>query len=587
MKRRTFLAGLAALPIVGRMFGKLSAVQAAVHDNEHAAVLAIIPDSAITLSAVTDGEWDKPATWGGRLPADGDTVLIPAGKIVLLDHLCDARLKGVRVDGSLEFAPTEDTELCVDTLVVNEGGVLEIGSAVSPLTGTAKVTFIDTGALPTNSHRGLVSIGMVAIVGKKTGETRNIVFASESTTVGRRGHVMLMHHTDYVVENVELVNLGRTNKAIPIGQVNPDGTVNARGRYALHYHRLGNLGGEPVVCKGVIVRNSPGWGIASHSSHVIVEDSETYDVFGAGFVAEAGDEEGEFRRCKAFRSIGSRKQIESRQKIGDFGHGGHGFWSQSNKVGIVDCLSSGHGTSAFQYYGDSYKEADTGVAVPSTRKMSVRKFEHNVAFDTPLGFGFYNAQGPEPADCKDCKTEGCYRGVEVRKAFVDLVGGEYHGKLSPRGKPTGLGVEYVHGYNGRGNVRGAKFKNFEDGIKLPVNGTFTIEPVFENISRYRYVYGIGEDSSHHTIKDAGGSNFRFNIGGAGSATKFYEIEQSWTYNGKRVWTPFQTPSFVPPSDITPYPGLTNQQALDQHGKLPLGELVPAGAVNRGEYWIEP
>jgi hypothetical protein len=57
-------------------------------------------------------------------------------------------------------------------------------------------------------------------------------------------------------------------------------------------------------------------------------------------------------------------------------------------------------------------------------------------------------------------------------------------------------------------------------------------------------------------------------------------------DGKRIWFPEQHPDYLPWRD-GPHKGMTNQAIFDATGKLPLGSMVPAGAVNKGQYWSEP
>lgn len=74
--------------------------------------------------------WSDPATWGGRLPAAGDTVTIPADRAVLLD-VQPPVLRGIQVDGTLAVADVDMT-IEVDWIVVE--GRLAIGTEESPLT---------------------------------------------------------------------------------------------------------------------------------------------------------------------------------------------------------------------------------------------------------------------------------------------------------------------------------------------------------------------------------------------------------------------------------------------------------------------
>lgn len=192
---------------------------------------------------------------------------------------------------------------------------------------------------------------------------RNVRLESASSEPKRRGHLMFATG-DVAVSNVGVYGFGRTEKARPItnpehGVPPSDDRPNPKGRYALHFHQAGiRADVEPAVVRGVLVHGSPGWGIVNHHSTVEVTDSATYDVFGAGFVAEAGTERGAFRRNLALRSTGSGETGDSRQfredgdegQIDDFGHGGHGFWLQGPGVALEENVAAGHRHFAFVYW---------------------------------------------------------------------------------------------------------------------------------------------------------------------------------------------------------------------------------------------
>src|SRR5262245_10438890 len=83
---------------------------------EHAAMLDLIKPADATHIAVRDGLWFQPETWKeGAIPKAAATVLIPKGTTVVLDRVNKAILKAVRIDGTLQFAPDQDTGLTVDT----------------------------------------------------------------------------------------------------------------------------------------------------------------------------------------------------------------------------------------------------------------------------------------------------------------------------------------------------------------------------------------------------------------------------------------------------------------------------------------
>jgi G8 domain/Fibronectin type III domain len=196
--------------------------------------------------------------------------------------------------------------------------------------------------------------------------TRNIVFRSESTSIPLRGHIMLMNR-DVDIRHVSLINLGRTDKRVPLDDfivtrtadgldysIAPNtGTVNnRRGRYSLHVHRNGTLPGSapPSKVYNSVVNGTVGWGFVSHSSHVDFQNNVAYDFSGAGFVTEAGDELGNFDNNIAIRGTGNGEYRTNRivfanlqrpQPLSDFAFSGDGFWFQGPAVRARNNVAAG------------------------------------------------------------------------------------------------------------------------------------------------------------------------------------------------------------------------------------------------------
>ena len=143
---------------------------------------------------------------------------------------------------------------------------------------------------------------------------RNVLISSESTVVDRRGHVMFMHNRDVHIANAGFYKLGRTDKSKPINdsvvdanwQLKPGTGTNQRARYSVHFHRTGFVDdGNPSTISGSVVVDSPGWGFVNHSSYVDMTNNVAYDVHGAAFATEVGDEIGSFVDNIAIGSDGS------------------------------------------------------------------------------------------------------------------------------------------------------------------------------------------------------------------------------------------------------------------------------------------
>ncbi len=200
---------------------------------------------------------------------------------------------------------------------------------------------------------------------------RNIVFKSEEshladtvvhddpwhnrrstiTEFPGRGHIMFMHHNDVVCEFVEFQNLGRTNlkattrEAVTSSTSVSEPAINPVARYAMHFHmaHLNGVNRTPGIIRGCAVDTSPGWGYVVHSSHAIVEDCVSYDVAGAAYVAESGDELGAFINNVSIRTLTADYLRPGRNS----GGGGMGFWLTSTNMDVIDNVASGTTGSGF------------------------------------------------------------------------------------------------------------------------------------------------------------------------------------------------------------------------------------------------
>lgn len=181
--------------------------------------------------------------------------------------------------------------------------------------------------------------------------SRNVVFETENGTavpIHRRGHVMLMHHTDHDVRYAAFNQLGRTDKSVP--SFDPDqvaqitSTTNLRTRYAMHLHFTGiDEADKPAMVVGNAVFHSPGWGYVHHASNAVFHDNASFDTHGAGFVAETGDEIGSWSRNIAIKARGNsafNPKNGNDTESHDMGRTGAGFWFQGRMVRNVDNVAA-------------------------------------------------------------------------------------------------------------------------------------------------------------------------------------------------------------------------------------------------------
>ncbi|MEO1271548.1 MAG: G8 domain-containing protein, partial [Myxococcota bacterium] len=133
--------------------------------------LSIVPEGEATHTVVNSGNWTDPNTWSGRaVPDDMAKVLIPEGLTLTVDQEIATRLKAIRNDGKLQFSPSTNTALNVETIVQGMRGELNIGTADNPIPEgrTARITIIDAGDLNLMSdqwEKGLLLMGKTVAYG--------------------------------------------------------------------------------------------------------------------------------------------------------------------------------------------------------------------------------------------------------------------------------------------------------------------------------------------------------------------------------------------------------------------------------------
>ncbi|MEX2168297.1 MAG: G8 domain-containing protein [Pirellulales bacterium] len=240
--------------------------------------------------------------------------------------------------------------------------------------------------------------------------TRNAVIESQGLANHRRGHVMFMHSRDVDIKYAGFYHLGRTDKLQVINDavvdsnwtLQPGTGTNPRGRYAVHMHRNGSVNdGNPVVVHGSVVVDNPGWGFVNHSSYVDFTNNVAFNVRGAAFATEVGDEIGSFRNNFALQVTGSGEDVNSRMSVQDFGHQGDGFWFQGAGVAVTDNIAAGSTGSAFFYYTRGLIEGGElqtfvssnlidpsiagGAATINVDFVPVREFARNVGFASNVG----------------------------------------------------------------------------------------------------------------------------------------------------------------------------------------------------------
>jgi Ca2+-binding RTX toxin-like protein len=144
-----------------------------VYQREHLALFELVRYDQVTHIAVASGNWSSPATWkNGVVPANGARVLIPYGVEITVDGMIQSRIATIRVDGTLSFDATRNTELRVDTVVIGASGTFAMGTAERPITAgvRARLLITDNGPIdrawdPFAISRGLIAHGRVSMYG--------------------------------------------------------------------------------------------------------------------------------------------------------------------------------------------------------------------------------------------------------------------------------------------------------------------------------------------------------------------------------------------------------------------------------------
>lgn len=90
------------------------------------------------ITAIQNGNWDDPATWGGAVPTGVDNVTIPQGRWVYLKGNCFS--KNLTVNGRLRNTAAEDDfhVLTEWILVSGASADLQIGTSGNPYTGRGR-----------------------------------------------------------------------------------------------------------------------------------------------------------------------------------------------------------------------------------------------------------------------------------------------------------------------------------------------------------------------------------------------------------------------------------------------------------------
>lgn len=227
---------------------------------------------------------------------------------------------------------------------------------------------------------------------------------SEEVETHQRGHVMFMHSDRVDVRYAEFDQLGRTDKSVDsfdIANVSPvRANSNVQGRYSVHFHRTGTSNQrQPAVAVGNAVFGSPGWGYTHHDSHAVFHENASFDTFGAGFVAETGNETGIWSSNIAIKAEGNRafNPKNGNNPDGfDMGRTGDGFWFQGRLVRSIDNIAASvnhgfvylhRGSGMLNFPPDRFMLPEAlGLSRDATPDDApIRNFDNNKSFASTVG----------------------------------------------------------------------------------------------------------------------------------------------------------------------------------------------------------
>jgi len=224
---------------------------------------------------------------------------------------------------------------------------------------------------------------------------------NDMQNVEHRGHVLFMHTNNVNISDIEFDDLGRTNKKYLLNETQftseaPDAEAthigtNQAARYPVHFHRAGfnEKLGRVTEC---VVNSSPGWGYVNHSSNAVMEDNIAYGVYGSSFITEAGDEHGVFKANMAIATRGvGRSDVrdwKQRERDGDWGFQGNGFWILGFYVDVVDNIVNGSSNFAYALTKKTIDDV-TGVIEDDKEvnhsNVPIKTFVGNIAYGNSGG----------------------------------------------------------------------------------------------------------------------------------------------------------------------------------------------------------
>jgi hypothetical protein len=454
--------------------------------------------------------------------------------------------------------------------------------------------------------------------------TRNIVLASvDPDTLANRAHLMFMSHEGIHLSGALFRGLGRTlaTRIHSLPEKDGHGHVttgdNLIGRYAVHYHlRCGaSLARGPQYFTGNVIIDSPKHGLVNHGGYVIAENNVTYAVHGSHFFAENGSEVGAFRNNLAVYSRGSGDAIRSRDCRYDFGHGGHGFWTQSPAVVMEGNYAFHHADAAYSIFARPVVEFGRVVLFdrrnlardvqPSAASDQVAPgsipfhFERNAGGNSAKGLEVWNvntyATHNVPSVIADCRFWDTPRGgIDLPYTFhTHMLRTVLFGRPDDRYPAAGIGI---NGATKFVSIEGVSVTGFAVGVEMPVRGYTTIaDSRFNNATNIRITSPVqpgrrmvltGNSFTHRSAQDIdynlAGPDCRYNGDLSLLFARDLLLVEDARFPGETLYWAEQHPDAVPlpKSEVAQLRGKTARLLWDEYGLAVAGSLAPAESASR-------
>jgi hypothetical protein len=442
--------------------------------------------------------------------------------------------------------------------------------------------------------------------------TRNIVFRSANPS-GVRGHIILTGQSTGRLNFFRVEDMGRTLH----DQDTTNGSgANPIGRYALHFHQLGNT---DYTSDGMVIVRSKKWGLTVHDTNLTTISRPVIyeaDGWGAGF-EDGGETDNILENGLVVAVDGDASEQGSDHKnVGEWGRNGVCVWMQSPTNIVRGMIGANCRVSGFSLW-DTLDNDDSGPL----RLMPDGYFEDNEAISNWAGlqyfnighgnldtsyvtrftewhsskFGFYwypsgsllvqdmITRGDPTVSPKDETMYSWFGDYDQADVIFDnfRVSGKSVGLWLPYGSaPPNMSANST----GRITVRNSDFNKNEVDIRFFVTSTSQSDKCAQRaylIELHNNLHGALSTLHILSTHDGNGSvsldheltvyNFNRKIG---DNFHVYALQQ----DGGQSIAQTSTGSVCGCTSA----GMTNQQCFDAHGQATFGEVTPGDATTRSK-----